>query len=207
MRTRIGLVADTHSPEFLERLPDRLIAAMTGVDLILHAGDVGGPETLARLRELAPVEAVRGDHDRLMPELPDVRRLEIGGVKVALVHGNRGHLIEEPVTFISTMTLGYLWPMPDLDRWLSRRFPDADLIVHGHTHFPKVTRSGRRLIVNPGAVYQVTPEAARRRLEAGPGWFEWTWLQVTRHRRRITPSTAAILEIGPGGLTTEIVRL
>ncbi|MGH7777697.1 MAG: metallophosphoesterase family protein [Candidatus Dormibacterales bacterium] len=207
MRARVGLVADTHSPEFLDRLPKTLMEAFKGVDLILHAGDVGGRETLSRLGRLAPVEAVRGDHDRGLPGLPDARQLEIAGVKVALVHGNRGHLIEEPVTFVSTVTLGYLWPMPDLGPWLLRRFPEADVIVHGHTHFPSVRRSAGKLIVNPGAVYQVTPEAARRRLEAGPGWFEWTWLQVTRHRRRASPSTAAILEIGPDGLTTEIVRL
>ena len=70
MTTRIGVVADTHSPEFAERLPDPLFDALRGVDLIVHAGDVNGPETLARLGRIAPVEAVRGDHDALLGSLP-----------------------------------------------------------------------------------------------------------------------------------------
>jgi putative phosphoesterase len=63
--SRIGLVADTHHPEFLESLPEALFTTLAeaGVDLILHAGDVGGPETLDQLARVAPVRAVRGDHD------------------------------------------------------------------------------------------------------------------------------------------------
>src|SRR6202011_605951 len=61
--TRIGVVSDTHCPEFLDRLPDRLFDVLRGVDLILHAGDVNGKETIGALAGIAPVEAVRGDHD------------------------------------------------------------------------------------------------------------------------------------------------
>ena len=61
--TRIGVVADTHCPEFNERLPDRLLELLNGVELILHAGDVNGPEAIAELERVAPVQAVRGDHD------------------------------------------------------------------------------------------------------------------------------------------------
>ena len=83
---RVGVVADTHSPEFLPELPRALLDRLRGVDLILHAGDVGGGETLRRLRDIAPVEAVRGDHDGGMKELPRCREVAIGGRRVVLVH-------------------------------------------------------------------------------------------------------------------------
>src|SRR2546427_8746994 len=107
---RIGVVADTHCPEFLDELPAALLDGLRGVDLILHAGDVGGPSTLERLGEIAPVEAVRGDHDPRMTELPLSREVVVGGRRIAIVHGNRSHLIEEPATLIGTLSLGTAWP-------------------------------------------------------------------------------------------------
>jgi putative phosphoesterase len=204
---RIGVVADTHSPEFLDRLPDRLFETLRGVDLILHAGDVGGAETLDQLARLAPVHAVRGDHDPDMPELPKRRVIEAAGRRIALVHGNRTRLIEEPVTFVGTLSLGYLWPAPGLERWLRRRFPDADVIVYGHTHAPRLSRLDGALIFNPGAVYQVTPAAVRERLRRRPNWFEWTWLQVVRHRRRLPAASVGILDLDKKGVRASIVPL
>src|SRR5439155_7349328 len=119
---RVGVVADTHTPEFLDRLPPRVFEILSGVDLILHAGDVGGRETLTELARLAPVQAVRGDHDGGLAELPLQRMVEAGGRRIGLVHGNRSRLIEEPVTFAGTISLGYLWPAPGLDGWLRRQF-------------------------------------------------------------------------------------
>lgn len=203
---RVGVVADTHCPEFLDRLPDQLFAALQGCELILHAGDVGGLETLERLRALAPVEAVRGDHDPGL-DLPLERTLEVAGRRVVLVHGNRTRLIEEPVTFIGTISLGYLWPHPGLHAHLRSRFPGADVIIYGHTHLPAVDRSGGGLVFNPGAVYQTDRAAAERRLARGPGWFEWTWLQVIRHRRRVVRPSVGILEFGDGVVEPRIIDL
>src|SRR5437016_711620 len=151
--TRVGVVADTHSPEFLDELPERLFEVLAGVDLLLHAGDVGGQETLERLATLAPVEAVRGDHDPGL-DLPAVRWLDVAGRRLAIVHGNRSRLYEEPLTFLGTVSLGHLWLAPGLHRWLRRRLPGADVIVYGHTHAPKVRRLGGTVLFNPGAVYQ-----------------------------------------------------
>ena len=81
MTKRIGVVADTHCPEFAERLPDRLFDALRDVDLIVHAGDVNGPDTLAQLSRIAPVEAVRGDHDVSLESLPLTRELDVEGRK------------------------------------------------------------------------------------------------------------------------------
>lgn len=204
---RIGVIADTHCPEFLDELPEAVFERLRGCQLILHAGDVSGPEALEKLRRLAPVEAVRGDHDRALPDLPRVRVLEIEGRQVALVHGNRSRLLEEPVTFIGTITLGLLWPNPGLHRWLRRRFPKADVIVYGHTHNPVVDAAGGALVFNPGAVYQTDRAAALRRLRRRPNWFEWSWLQVIRHRRRVAAPTVGVLEIGPAGIRAEVLPL
>ena len=204
---RIGVLADTHHPEFLDRLPRRLFETFKGVDLILHAGDVGGRETLDRLAELAPVQAVRGDHDGGLAELPRERLVEAEGRRIGVVHGNRSRLIEEPVTFVGAISLGYLWPSPGLDRWLRARFPSADVIIHGHTHAPKLRRVDGALILNPGAVYQMTPATARARLERGPGWFEWSYLQVARRRRRHPDPSVALLDLDAKGVRASIIPL
>lgn len=204
---RVGVVADTHCPEFLDELPPALFERLRGVDLILHAGDVGGPGTLQRLRELAPVEAVRGDHDAAFTELPPSRELELAGRRVAVIHGNRSRLLEEPVTFLNTIALGLWFPTPGLKRALRRRFPRADVIVYGHTHEARAEFIDGALLFNPGAVYQVTAREAERRLGRRPGWFEWCWLQVMRHRRRAPRPTVGILELGEGPPVIRVLTL
>jgi putative phosphoesterase len=195
---RIGVVADTHCPEFLEELPAALFERLRGVDLILHAGDVGGEETLERLREIAPVEAVRGDHDPGMTGLPLCREVTAGGRRIGMVHGNRSRLIEEPVTLLGTLSLGTVWPDLGLPAALRRRFPQADVVVYGHTHRARADVIDGALVFNPGAVYMVTRSEARRRLGRKPNWFEWCWLQVIRHRRDDLVASVGILEIDDG---------
>jgi len=203
---RVGVVADTHCPEFLDRLPPRIEELLDGVDLILHAGDVNAPQTLAELGRIAPVEAVKGDHDRGLA-LPERRLVEVGGRRIGLLHGNRSRVFEEPSTFAGTVSLGYWWPQAGLHRWLRRAFPDADAVVYGHTHRAEARRHAGALLFNPGAVYQVTPAEARRRLGRMPGWFEWSWLQVIRHRRVWPRPSVGLLELGPGGITASILPL
>jgi putative phosphoesterase len=196
---RVGVVADTHSPEFLPRLPDELFWRLEGVDLILHAGDVGGEETLRRLREVAPVEAVRGDHDGSMADLPPWREVAVGGRRIAIVHGNRSRFIEEPVTLLGTLSLGVFWPAGGVVAAARRRFPLADVIVYGHTHRAHVDELDGALLFNPGAVYMVTAAEAERRLDSRPGWFEWCWLQVIRHRRDVAVPSVGVLEVPEEG--------
>ncbi|MBO0688408.1 MAG: metallophosphoesterase family protein [Candidatus Dormibacteraeota bacterium] len=207
---RIGVIADTHCPEFLERVPDVVFEHFEGVDLILHGGDVGGPggeETLRRLREIAPVEAVRGDHDDGLAGLPTRRDLVVAGRRIGLVHGNRSRLIEEPVTFLGTITLGLFWPLPGLGRWLRREFPAADLVVYGHTHRATARRVDGTLLFNPGAIYVVDEAEVRSRLARGPGWFEFSWLQVIRHRRDRPGASIGILELEGDEIRPKIIRL
>src|ERR1700737_3659096 len=169
MATRIGVVADTHSPEFLDRLPDRLFEVLRGVDLIVHAGDVGGKETLEALGALAPVQAVRGDHDR-GSGLPLSRELTVEGRRIAVVHGTRTRWGEEPETLLWTLSLGSYRPHAGLARSLRRRFADADAIVFGHTHRPQAETLEGTLMFNPGAVHQWNPRTTARRLAQNPGW-------------------------------------
>jgi hypothetical protein len=205
--TRIGVLADTHCPEFIDRLPERIFTVFEGVDLILHAGDVNAQSTLDELARVAPVEAVRGDHDGALDRLPATRELTVEGKRIVLVHGQRSRWIEEPQTLLWTLSLGFFRPHTDLPRSLRRRFPDAEVIVYGHTHRPDARFVDGALLFNPGGVHQWNPQTARRRLAQRPGWFEWCWLQVARHLRRHESPTVGLLEVGEGGVVPRIIGI
>ena len=207
MTTRVGVVADTHCPEFIDRLPERIFTVLRGVQLILHAGDITGTVALEQLAQIAPVEAVRGDHDRDLDALPRSREVTVEGRRIVLVHGDRSHWIEEPSTFLWTVSLGYFRPHAGLPRALRRRFPDADVIIHGHTHHADMRRIGGALLFNPGGVHVWNSRTVKRRLAQKPGWFEWSWLQVARHMRRPEPPSVGILEIDEDGIVPRIIGL
>jgi uncharacterized protein len=205
--TRLGVVADTHCPEFVDHLPPRLFEALRGVDTILHAGDINGEDTLAELRRLAPVEAVRGDHDGSLSSLPRSRELMVEGKRIVVVHGDRSHWLEEPNTLLWTLSLGYFTPHRGLPRALRRRFPGADAIVFGHTHRPYAETIDGVLLFNPGGVHQWNPTTVKRRLTQSPGWFEWCWLQAARYLRRYEAPSVGILEVSPAGITSAVILL
>lgn len=207
MPVRIGVVADTHCPEFADQLPPSVFEALRGVDLVLHAGDVNGQASLDALGRIAPVQAVRGDHDAELSTLPPTRHLEVEGHRLVVVHGNRSRWIEEPQTFLWTVTLGSYKPHRKLPEQLARRFSEADVIVFGHTHRGEVTRIGRQLLFNPGGVHQWNSETTRLRLRRRPGWFEWCWLQVARFIRKTPPPTVGILEIDGDRVEARVVPL
>ena len=207
MTTRIGVVADTHCPEFIDRLPDRLFEVLRGVDLILHAGDVNGAETIAALETIAPVEAVRGDHDQNLGALPASREVSVEGRRIVVIHGNRSHWVEEPQTLLWTLSLGYVRPNASLPRALHREFPGADAIVFGHTHRPHLETVEGTLLFNPGGVHQWNPKTARRRLTQAPGWFEWTWLQVARHLRKYQAPSVGILVVSRSAIVPSVIEL
>jgi hypothetical protein len=144
--TTIGLISDTHG-----LLRASVHQALAGVDLILHAGDVGGDEILDELALIAPVFAVHGNTDS-----PGDRRLSpaiertIGGL---LVHVSHGHEVGSPTP-----------------AKLALRYP-ADVIVYGHTHRQLVARVGHQLVVNPGAAgarrFNLLPSVARLTIADG----------------------------------------
>ena len=204
---RVGVVADTHCPEFLDHLPKRLFEVLQGVDLVVHAGDIDGEETLDALRRVAPVEAVRGDHDLSLSALPKFREIEVEGKRIVIVHGNRSRWLEEPNTLLWTLSLGYFRPHRGLARDLRRRFPNADAIVFGHTHRRQMDAIDGVLLFNPGGVHQWNPMTVKRRLMQHPGWFEWCWLQVARHLRRFESQSVGILEVSSEGIVPTVIPL
>jgi putative phosphoesterase len=79
----IGVISDTHG-----LLRPQTVKVLRGVELIIHAGDLGGPEVLAALERLAPVQAVRGNVDRgeWAQALPLTRVVEVGNLKLYVLH-------------------------------------------------------------------------------------------------------------------------
>jgi len=142
----IGLISDTHG---LVR-PD-VHTALAGVELLLHAGDVGGGDVLMELALIAPVRAVRGNTDPPDdPALPAEIALTVGGVRI---HVSHGHEVGSPN------------PKRLLERY------DADVIVYGHTHKQLVTHAGDRWVVNPGAAgprrFDLLPSVAKLTIVRG----------------------------------------
>lgn len=205
--SRVGVLSDTHSPEFVNELPPRVFEALSGVELILHAGDIDGQSTLDALERIAPVIAVKGDHDQKLTSLPRSHEVTIAGKRVVVVHGDRSKWIEEPETFLWTVSLGYYHPHGGLARALRRRFPEADAIVYGHTHRPRVEVIDGVLLFNPGGVYQWTPDTVRKRLGEKVGWFEWSWLQVARYIRSHPRPSVGLLEIDGQGIVPTVIEL
>jgi len=121
----VGLISDTHGLIRAEAL-----AALDGVEIILHAGDVGGHSVLRELAAIAPVHAVYGNTDDPAQGLPQRLDLTLGGLTV---HVSHGHEIGSPT--------------PER---LVREYA-ADVIVFGHTHKPEIQTIGKTLIINPGA--------------------------------------------------------
>jgi len=131
---RIGLISDTHG-----RWLPRVESEFAGVDLILHAGDIGDPSILSLLGEIAPVYAVRGncDSSSLFAKIPEILTIEGGAIIMGLLHG---HQLDP-----SRM---------DEDAIALFRPRGATLIVHGHTHITKHAVYDGITIVNPGAIHQ-----------------------------------------------------
>jgi putative phosphoesterase len=151
----LGLISDTHS-----LIRPEVFTALAGVDLILHAGDVGGSDVLVELGAIAPIQAVYGNTDG--PGDPNLRarlRLDVDGLSIHVSHGHE---------------LGSPTPEKLLARY------DADVVIFGHTHKPLVERSGGRLVVNPGAAgprrFSLKPSVARMTVNDGRAEVEIVWL-------------------------------
>lgn len=119
----IGIISDTHGllrPEARERL--------TGVDHIIHAGDIGRPEVIAGLRELAPTTAIKGNIDKgqWAENVPDTEWLTLGGRTFYVLHN-----------------------LDEID--LDPAAAGIDVVVSGHSHQPKIETEGGVLYLNPGS--------------------------------------------------------
>jgi putative phosphoesterase len=160
---RIVVLADTHLRDTSSRrLPDAARRALASAELILHAGDVVEGGLLRELREVAPVHAVLGNNDHaLVGVLPETWSDEVDGVRIAMVHDSG--------------------PRAGREGRMHRRFPDAALVVFGHSHIPwdAPGLDGQHLL-NPGSPTQ---------------------------RRRQPHRTIAVVETRGGAFTTRIAEV
>ena len=130
----IVAISDTHAPRRWKSCPPAVAAHLRGADVILHAGDVCTASVLDELSQYAPVHTVLGNNDG--PDVaawgaPETLRLDLDGLRVGMIHDSGA--------------------AHGRRRRMRRRFPDAGLVVFGHSHIP-LDESGDGLrIFNPGS--------------------------------------------------------
>ncbi|HET9294671.1 MAG TPA: metallophosphoesterase family protein [Gemmatimonadales bacterium] len=146
---RLGVIADTHG-----LLRPEVFDLFEQVDHILHAGDIGPPELLTELEALAPVTAVYGNTDgwELRDRLPRVAELELDGCRIVVTHGDQ-----------------FGGPTPEK---LHAAYPDAEIIIYGHTHRPLLaTVDVVVTVMNPGGAgprrFDLPPSVGIMELEPG----------------------------------------
>jgi hypothetical protein len=148
----IGVVSDTHVPDRVANLHPGLLPALktAGVQLILHGGDICNDSVIDQLKSIAPVLAVQGNRDYLFNRKPNQSCLQknIHGINIGLMHGHGGlwrYIYEKFEMFFQ----GYRFS--NYHRLAVANFPDADIIVYGHTHIPENRLVNGKLIFNPGS--------------------------------------------------------
>jgi putative phosphoesterase len=167
---RVVVLADTHVRASADRggaalLPAAVYDDLARADVILHAGDVVSPDLLTELEEYAPVVAVLGNNDHdLVGVLPETVEIELDGVPVAMIHDSGARAGREAR--------------------MQRRFPDARLVVYGHSHLPEDRiGAGRQRLFNPGS-----PTQRRRAPERTYGLLGLARGRITTHRVVPIPS-------------------
>lgn len=127
---KVAVLADTHIPKKAKKLPAAAELVLQSADLIIHAGDVISRDFLEQLRSIAPLHAVLGNND-INLDLPESLELEIEQVKLAIIHdsGNK----------------------KGRGKRMRRLFPEAQIVIFGHSHVPvNQDEDGVRLF-NPGS--------------------------------------------------------
>ena len=139
----IGLISDTHIPDRAKEIPQKVFDAFEGVDLILHAGDLTSLKVIEELERIAPVIAIRGNMDRVNGiDLPNAQVIEAEGLKIGIVHGE-------------------VYPRADTQQlvYIAKQL-DADILVSGQSHQPKIEQTDGVLLINPGS--PIVPRLADR---------------------------------------------
>jgi uncharacterized protein len=125
------IIADTHIPRRARALPEGLLTHLGRADLVLHAGDLMDPALLDELAAYAPVRAVRGNLDPPDLDLPESLEFELGGIRVGMIHDSGRKQGRQAR--------------------LRRRFPDARVVVFGHSHIPFLEDEDGLMMLNPGS--------------------------------------------------------
>jgi putative phosphoesterase len=133
--TRLVIVSDTHVPQRARAIPAPLWRAMEDADVVVHAGDWNGIALLDEVEaRVARLVAVRGNNDgpEFDDRLPEVASVDLDGIALAVVHDSG--------------------PAERREARMEARFPEADLLVFGHSHIPWDTTTPRGLrLLNPGS--------------------------------------------------------
>ena len=165
---RVVVLSDTHAPRHWKVLPPALEEPLREADLVLHAGDVCTPDVLDDLAEFAPVRVVLGNNDG--PDVaawgaPETLEFELEGVRIAMIHDAGAR--------------------QGRDRRMRRRFPDADLVVFGHSHIPLDEPDGAVHLFNPGS-----PTDKRRQPAGSYGVLDVADGRVRTSLHPLPPTTA-----------------
>ncbi len=132
MQHRVGVLSDTHIPYF-RRLPEPLLGHFSGVELIIHAGDLSVLSVISELETIAPGVAVQGnvEHEEVIMKLPIKREIVVGQCKIGIVH-----ILGDSAYYARTAR---------------QEFPDARIVVFGHSHNPYNQEHDGQLLFNPGS--------------------------------------------------------
>ena len=128
----IGVISDTHIPHF-KKLPEAIWEYFAEVELIIHAGDLSVLSVVSELETIAPVVAVQGnvESDEVILKLPIKRVIVIGNCRIGIVH--------------------ILGDASNRVRQARQEFPDARVVVFGHSHIPLNEEHDGQLLFNPGS--------------------------------------------------------
>ncbi len=145
----IGLVSDTHYPLRCETLPPALFEILHGVDLLLHAGDVGELEVLDQLGTIAPVIAVHGNDEEKAAQstLPYQQIITFKGRRILLWHSHYPDRQEELASRVDDAMV------PKFQRTIDRAHAaGATIAIFGHWHIPLIYEQEGVTVINPGAI-------------------------------------------------------
>ena len=152
----LGLISDTHG-----LLRPEALAALHGVDQILHAGDIGAPEILPALSKIAPVTAIRGNVDTqpCFRDLPETELLEIEGAAIYMLHDHARLDLKPEAAGISA-------------------------VIYGHSHQPKIEKQNGVLYINPGSAgpgrFHLPITVAKLRIKTGKLTAELIRLHIAK---------------------------
>ncbi|HEY9682734.1 MAG TPA: metallophosphoesterase family protein [Oculatellaceae cyanobacterium] len=127
---KLAVLADTHIPKRAKELPQKAHELIKQADAIVHAGDVISNEFLDALKKMKPLYAVRGNNDSTL-SLPEQLEFSLEGLQIAVIHDSGAS--------------------KGRGARMRRRFPNADVVIFGHSHIPMNEVEEGLLLFNPGS--------------------------------------------------------
>lgn len=152
---RFAVLADTHVGDREPELSSQLVEAIRVLtpEVILLAGDLSRPVVVTALEQIAPVYAVQGNQDWLRGyRLPKELWFEVNNLHILLTHGHVNMALYT-LNYLRLLLTGQKMSLRSIEQRLAHRYPQADLVIYGHTHFQVYHKLGQQWFLNPGAAY------------------------------------------------------